>query len=120
MPKILVIEDEPQMRLNMLTILEMEGFEALGAEDGRTGVSRARADLPGLILCDIMMPGLDGYGVLRELRADALTARIPFVFLTARGEKGDVESGLAMGAEGYLTKPVVLNDLLAAVRKHLQ
>jgi CheY-like chemotaxis protein len=119
MGKILVIEDEPQMRLNMLTILEMEGYDAIGAEDGRKGVARAQVDQPGLVLCDIMMPGLDGYGVLRELRANPTTANIPFVFLTARGEKGDVESGLAMGADGYLTKPVILNDLLTAVRKHL-
>jgi CheY-like chemotaxis protein len=119
MPRILVIEDEPQMRLNMLTILEMEGYDAVGAVDGQQGLARAQREKPGLILCDIMMPGLDGYGVLRGLRANPETADVPFLFLTARGEKGDVEAGLALGADGYLTKPINLNDLVAAVRKHI-
>jgi CheY-like chemotaxis protein len=119
MRSILVIEDEPQMLRNMLTILELEGYDARGAENGAKGLAAVRAQPPGLIFCDIMMPEVDGYGVLQALRADPSTASIPFLFLTARGEKADVQAGLALGAEGYLTKPVVLNDLLSAVRQHL-
>jgi CheY-like chemotaxis protein len=120
MQKIIVIEDEPQMLRNMLTILELEGYDAVGAENGQQGLAAIREHQPGLIFCDIMMPGLDGYTVLREIRAQAVTAKIPFIFLTARGEKNDVQAGLAQGAEGYLTKPVILNDLLSVVRKHLK
>ena len=119
MQKIIVIEDEPQMLKNMLTILELEGYDALGAENGEQGLAAIQAHQPGLIFCDIMMPGLDGYSVLREIRAQPATASIPLIFLTARGEKNDMQTGLAMGAEGSLTKPVVLNDLLSVVRKHI-
>jgi CheY-like chemotaxis protein len=120
MQKIIVIEDEPQMLRNMLTILELEGYDAVGVENGEQGLAAIQAHQPGLIFCDIMMPGLDGYSVLREIRAQPATASIPLVFLTARGEKNDMQTGLAMGAEGYLTKPVVLNDLLSVVRKHIR
>jgi len=119
MQKIIVIEDEPQMLRNMLTILELEGYDAVGVENGEQGLAAIQAHQPGLIFCDILMPGLDGYGVLREIRAQPATASIPLIFLTARGEKNDMQTGLAMGAEGYLTKPVVLNDLLSVVRKHI-
>jgi DNA-binding response OmpR family regulator len=120
MPKILVIEDEPQMRKNILTILEMEGFEGLGAENGRLGLEMIRAHLPHLILCDVMMPELDGYAVLKELRADPAIAEIPFLFLTAKGERADFRAGMNLGADDYLTKPVVLDDLLSALRVRLK
>lgn len=119
MRKILVIEDEPQMRRNMLTILELENYEALGADNGERGLALALQHRPDLIFCDIMMPGLDGYEVLARLRANPATAGIPVLFLTARGEKMEVEKGLSLGVESYLTKPVVLADLLAAVNQHL-
>jgi CheY-like chemotaxis protein len=119
MPRILVIEDEPQMRRNILTILDMEGFEALGAENGRLGLEMIRSRQPDLILCDVMMPELDGYGVLKALRADPAIAEIPFVFLTAKGERGDFRAGMNLGADDYLTKPVVLDDLLKAVQIRL-
>lgn len=119
MQKIIVIEDEPQMLRNMLTILELEGYDAVGKTNGEHGLASIREHQPGLIFCDIMMPGLDGYSVLREVRAQPATARIPFIFLTARGEKNDMQTGLAMGADGYLTKPVILDDLLSVVQKHL-
>jgi CheY-like chemotaxis protein len=119
MQKIIVIEDEPQMLRNMLTILELEGYDALGAENGERGLAAIQEHQPGLVFCDIMMPGLDGYAVLRQIRAQPSTSMIPLIFLTARGEKHDMQTGLAMGAEGYLTKPVVLDDLLSVVRKHL-
>ena len=120
MTKILVIEDEPQMRRNMATVLKMEGFHALAAENGRIGVETARRELPALILCDVMMPELDGYGVLAELRADPATAAIPFLFLTAKGERADLRLGMNSGADDYLTKPVDIPDLLAAVHARLE
>jgi CheY-like chemotaxis protein len=120
MPKILVIEDEPQMRKNILTILVMEGFDALGAENGRLGLEMIQTHQPDLILCDVMMPDLDGYAVLKALRADPATAEIPFVFLTAKGERGDFRAGMNLGADDYLTKPVVLDDLLKAIHVRLK
>ena len=120
MPKILVIEDEPQMRRNVLTILEMEGFDALGAENGRVGLEMIHIHQPDLILCDVMMPELDGYGVLKALRADPAVAETPFLFLTAKGERSDFRAGMNLGADDYLTKPVVLADLLSALRVRLK
>jgi DNA-binding NarL/FixJ family response regulator len=119
MKKILVIEDEPEMRRNLLTILKLEKFHALGAENGRAGVELAKMEKPDLILCDVMMPELDGYGVLQALREEAATMTIPFIFLTAKGEKRDVRSGMNLGADDYLTKPVAKTDLLSAINARL-
>jgi DNA-binding NarL/FixJ family response regulator len=120
MKKILVIEDEPEMRRNIATILRLEKYHVLAAENGRAGVNVARAEKPDLILCDVMMPELDGYGVLQALREDAATVTIPFIFLTARGEKTDVRSGMNLGADDYLTKPVAKADLLSAIASRLR
>ena len=120
MKRILVIEDEPEMRRNITTVLRLEKFNPLAAENGRVGVELARRERPDLILCDIMMPDLDGHGVLAELRADKDTASIPFIFLTAKGEKADIRSGMNLGADDYLTKPVPKADLLAAIRMRLE
>jgi CheY-like chemotaxis protein len=87
MKKILVIEDEPEMRRNLTTVLRLEKFHPLHAENGRVGVELAKKERPDLILCDVMMPELDGYGVIAALRGDAKTAAIPLIFLTAKGEK---------------------------------
>ncbi len=103
------------MRRNLATALEMEGFSVLTAENGRVGVETATAELPDLILCDVMMPELDGYGVIQQLRAQKATATTPFIFITARGEKPDIRAGMNLGADDYLTKPVVKADLLAAI-----
>ena len=92
MAKILIIEDEPCLRENLIEALEMEQFETLSAKDGRQGIVFAQRDHPDLILCDVTMPGLDGYGVLQALRKDPATARIPFVFLTALSEHADVRA----------------------------
>jgi DNA-binding NarL/FixJ family response regulator len=119
MKKILVIEDEPEMRRNLTTILRLEKFQPLAAANGRDGVELARRERPDLILCDVMMPVLDGYGVLQALRDDAATAAIPFIFLTAKGEKTDVRSGMNLGADDYLTKPVAKADLLSAIQSRL-
>jgi DNA-binding response OmpR family regulator len=118
--KILLIEDHAQMRENVVLMLEMEGFEVLWAEDGQSGVELARNRAPDLILCDVMMPGLDGHGVLRALRADPATATIPLIFLTAKGEKVDQRAGMNLGADDYLVKPVGNEELLAAIRARLR
>ncbi len=118
--RILVIEDEPEMRRNLALILRMEGFDALAAENGRIGLETALREKPDLVLCDVMMPELDGYGVLRGLRADPATVGIPFIFLTAKGEKGDQRAGMNLGADDYLTKPVGSQELLEAVTARLQ
>ena len=120
MKKILVIEDEPEMRRNLLTILKLEKFQPLGAENGRVGLEMVRRDKPDLILCDVMMPELDGHGVLEALRKYEETASIPFIFLTAKGEKADLRSGMNLGADDYLTKPVAKADLLRAIAARLR
>jgi DNA-binding NarL/FixJ family response regulator len=118
--KILVIEDEPEMRRNIMTILKLEKFQVLGAENGSIGLELARREIPDIIICDVMMPGLDGRAVLSALRADPSTVAIPFIFLTAKGEKSDVRDGMNLGADDYLAKPVSKRDLLEAVRSRLE
>jgi DNA-binding NarL/FixJ family response regulator len=120
MKTILLIEDQPDMRENIATILEMEDFAVLTANDGREGFDLAREEKPDLILCDVMMPIMDGYDVLNALRGDATIRGTPFVFLTAKGEKRDLRAGMNLGADDYLTKPVTAEDLLSAVRARLE
>lgn len=117
--KILIIEDQAPMRRNLALLLEMEGFDVVTAPDGVAGVEIARRELPDLILCDVMMPEMDGYGVVQSLRADRQFASTPFIFLTARGDKSDIRIGMNFGADDYLTKPVIREDLLAAVQARL-
>jgi DNA-binding NarL/FixJ family response regulator len=117
---ILVIEDEPEMQRNIITILEMEGFQTLRASNGRAGIELARVQRPDLVLCDVMMPELDGHGVLESLRENESTVGIPFIFLTARGEKSDVRAGMNLGADDYLAKPVDADELLEAIRARLE
>lgn len=119
MTRILLIEDEADMRDLTAAALEFEGCRVHQAADGRAGVEFARRHRPHLILCDVMMPGMDGYEVLATLRADPFLCGIPFIFLTARGEKKDFRQGMVRGADDYLTKPVALDELLAAVRARL-
>lgn len=120
MKRILLIEDQPQMRRNIATILEMEGYEVHLAENGARGLATANKIQPDLILCDVMMPELDGYGVLHALRENKETATIPFVFLTAKGEKTDLRAGMNLGADDYLTKPVSREELLVALKARLE
>jgi len=119
MKKILIIEDEPEMRRNIATILRLEKYQPLTAEHGRLGVEMALKENPSLILCDVMMPELDGYGVLHAIRANQSTEATPFIFLTAKGEKPDIRAGMNLGADDYLTKPVAKTDLLNAIAARL-
>lgn len=120
MKTILIIEDEPEMRRNLATILRLEKYNPLSAENGRIGVETALREKPDLILCDVMMPELDGYGVIRELREHNATRATPFIFLTAKGEKPDIRAGMNLGADDYLTKPVPKADLLSAIASRLR
>ena len=120
MKKILVIEDEPEMRWNVAALLRFHNYEPVAAENGRAGVEAARREKPDLILCDVMMPEMDGYGVLQALQTDPSLARIPFIFLTAKGEKDDLRSGMNLGADDYLTKPVANADLVRAIATRLR
>jgi DNA-binding NarL/FixJ family response regulator len=120
MKKILIIEDERFTRNNLATILRMEGYEPHVAENGRTGLEIARRERPDLILCDVMMPEMDGHSVIAALRGHTATSHIPFIFLTARGERADVRAGMNLGADDYLTKPTSASDLLAAVQARLK
>lgn len=117
--KILVIEDQAAMRRNVALMLQLEGYDTLTAENGREGLEVVRQQRPDLILCDVMMPEMDGYAVVQALRADEATAAIPFIFLTAKSDKTDLRIGMNFGADDYLTKPVVRDDLLAAVQIRL-
>jgi signal transduction histidine kinase len=119
MKKILVVEDSSSLRKDILEMLGFEGFDAVGAEDGLIGVQRAREFQPDLIICDIMMPEMDGYQVLAELRRDSATATIPFIFLTARTDRTDMRQGMELGADDFLTKPFHATELLSTVRARL-
>jgi DNA-binding NarL/FixJ family response regulator len=117
--KILVIEDQAAMRRNIALLLQMEGYEVAVAENGRLGIEMARQSRPDLILCDVMMPEMDGYSVVQALRNDAHLSTVPFIFLTAKSDPSDLRIGMNFGADDYLTKPVVRDDLLAAVQVRL-
>jgi CheY-like chemotaxis protein len=120
MKKILVIEDEKPVLTNIIEILESGGFNAIGAENGEVGVQLATQEIPDLIICDVMMPVLDGYGVLTKLRSQPLTEIIPFIFLTAKADKGDLRQGMNLGADDYISKPFRRKELLEAVNTRLE
>lgn len=117
--KILLIEDNADVRENTQEILELSGYKVISAENGRVGAALAQTELPDLIICDIMMPELDGYGVLHLLGHSPETATIPFIFLTAKAEKSDMRKGMLLGADDYLTKPFDDVELLQAVEVRL-
>jgi EAL domain-containing protein (putative c-di-GMP-specific phosphodiesterase class I)/DNA-binding NarL/FixJ family response regulator len=119
MTKILVIEDETVVRENLLELLSAEDFETIGASNGTRGIDLALSEFPDLILCDMMMPEVDGYGVLTRLRKEPITATTPFIFLTAKASKSDFRQGMNLGADDYLTKPFTRSELLSAVLTRL-
>lgn len=120
MAKILVIEDEESIRENILDLLEAENFEGIGAINGKVGIKLANEQIPDLILCDMMMPEVDGHGVLKALRSEPLTATIPFIFLTAKADKSDIRTGMELGADDYITKPCTPQELLKAIAIRLE
>jgi CheY-like chemotaxis protein len=120
MTKVLVIEDEEVIRESILDILVEEELIAIGAENGSIGVQLAKEVLPDLILCDVRMPELDGYEVLRAIRSDPITAIIPFIFLTADTTENFFRQEQLLGANGYLTKPFTTASLLDAIATHLR
>jgi DNA-binding NarL/FixJ family response regulator len=119
MKTILIIEDEPQTRGNLATMLTLEGYRAVQAGDGLAGLTLARRESPDLILCDVSMPELDGFGVLEALRGDGDTANVPLIFLTAKDERRDQRHGMNLGADDYITKPATATELLQAIAARL-
>ena len=117
--RILVIEDEPAVRDNVLRFLELEGYQTAFAKDGLEGVASALRAPPDLILCDLNMPGLDGFGVLARLRAEPATAAVPFVFLTASAQIEDAVTGYKLGASEYVTKPFNFAVLASIIEQRL-
>ncbi len=115
MKKILIIEDEEPIRINLVELLQAEGFDSVAASDGFQGLQLARELSPDLVICDVMMPELDGYAVLFALRNDPETASLPFIFLTAKSERADLRIGMELGADDYLTKPFTRSELLNAI-----
>ncbi|WP_271251726.1 hybrid sensor histidine kinase/response regulator [Pseudanabaena sp. Chao 1811] len=120
MQHILVIEDEQGIRENIKEILSLEGFYVITAENGSVGVQMAKEDHPDLILCDVMMPELDGFGVLKALRRNSLTATIPVIFLTAKSSHSDMREGMELGADDYITKPFTPSELLKSIATRLE
>ncbi len=120
MKKVLVIDDTAEIRMIIEETLQMFGFDVVMAEDGESGIEMARQHLPDLIICDVHMPKLDGFGTLTGLRENESTATIPFIFLSGAVERPDVRRGMELGADDYLTKPFTTSELLAAVNARLE
>ncbi len=119
MQKILLIEDDEQLRRNTAEILELSAYEVLTAENGKIGVEKALASKPDLVICDIMMPILDGYGVLKVFSKNPHLSTIPIILLTAKSERSDIRKGMELGADDYLTKPFDELELLSAIETRL-
>ena len=115
MKKIVVVEDNADVREEILAILRFEGFEVRDADNGRHGLELVREWTPDLVVCDVMMPDMDGHAMLEALRADPRFRAIPFICLTARAERRDMRTAMELGADDYLTKPFTAEELLAAV-----
>ena len=119
MKKILLIEDDIVVRENTAELLELSNYEVITAANGKIGVIEAKRHLPDIIVCDIMMPELDGYGVLNVLSKQKDTKQIPFIFLSAKTERSDIRKGMDMGADDYLTKPFDESELISAIESRL-
>ena len=120
MKTILIIEDNEDIRENVAEILMLSNYKVLMAINGKEGIETAQKNHPDLIICDIMMPGVDGYGVLHVLHKDPVTQNIPFIFLTSKSERSDFRSAMEMGADDYITKPFAGNELLNAIESRLR
>ncbi len=120
MNTILLIEDHETLRRNLEQMLVLEGYRVVTATDGPTGLQAARECAPAVVVCDIMLPGMDGLELLARLRAHDTTRELPFIFLTAKGEPADIRNGMNLGADDYLPKPVARADLLASIETRLR
>lgn len=119
MKKVLLIEDDTTLRENTAELLELENYKVIKASNGKDGLDFAKKELPDVIVCDIMMPKLDGYGVLEGLSKSERTKYIPFIFLSAKTERKDVRKGMNLGADDYITKPFEEEELLTAIESRL-
>lgn len=120
MATLLIIEDEAPIRANLRQLLQLEGHAVVEAASGEDGIAAVGAQRPDLVLCDILMPGMDGYAVLAALRGNPATKTLPFIFLTASANRSEREQAIARGADDYLVKPVRIADVLAAIDRALQ
>jgi DNA-binding response OmpR family regulator len=118
--RILIVEDDNSIRENTAELLELEGYSASTASNGKKGLEKIRLHPPDLILCDLRMPEMDGFTLLKTLGEQSDLSRIPFIFFSAKSEKLEIKEGMEAGADGYLTKPFELEDLLATVEKCLK
>lgn len=116
MKNILVIEDDPFIRSNILEVLELSGYKVFGSTNGEDGLSMASEISPDLIICDIMMPRMDGFEVKKQLDINPRTKSIPFIFLTANADMKELRHGMAVGADDYITKPFLISDLLQSIQ----
>lgn len=119
MKKILIVEDNLDIRENAVELLELSGYFVLAAEDGVAGLRMARSEMPDIILSDVMMPNLNGHDLFDQLRSDALTQKIPFVFITSSVERKDIQGALDKGANGYIRKPFEEEELLLTIERCL-
>jgi two-component system, OmpR family, alkaline phosphatase synthesis response regulator PhoP len=117
--KVLIVDDEPNIAISVEFLMRREGFEVLVAHDGEEGLTRIRADRPDLVVLDIMMPKLDGFEVCKAVRADPILAGVRILMLTAKGRAAEISKGLALGADGYITKPFATRELVAKVKELL-
>jgi CheY-like chemotaxis protein len=115
MKTVLVIEDNLEIRENTAELLELAGYRVIVADNGKEGLVIACSHSPDLILCDIMMPGMDGYQVIKEIRENPRTSKIPFIYITARAEKADVKIAMNLSADGYVKKPFDIRELIEAI-----
>jgi DNA-binding response OmpR family regulator len=116
MKRILLIEDNHSLREEIINVLELEGFEVRTAENGRVGLARLEEEIPDMVLCDLMMPDMDGYETLQAIRGNPATSALPVILLTARDDEQCKTRGAELGADDYVTKPFRIPDLLAAVQ----
>ncbi len=119
MKTVLIIEDDTSLRENMTELLELENYKVFSAPNGKIGVEQAKLNTPDIIVCDIMMPEMDGYGVLEAVSMDSNTMHIPFIFLSAKTEHKEIRKGMDLGADDYLTKPFEEEELLSAIESRL-
>ena len=119
MKKVLLIEDDTVLRENTAELLELSDYDVITAPNGKIGINKAKVVLPDIIVCDIMMPELDGYGVLKTLAKNENTKYIPFIFLSAKTERQDIRKGMNLGADDYITKPFSEDDLISAIESRL-